>query len=581
MTPRQRLFGYFERFRGPLLLGGLCVIGSVSFSLVKPLIVGNAVDTLRGDLSREVLVRFALFYVLASAIQGVFLFLQRRIVIGTSRRIEYSMRGEFYDHLQGLPLRFFHEHRTGDLMSRATNDLSSVRMLVGPAVMHAFSSILVVIGAFVMMLRVEAGLASVALIAIPVVAFLAQTFGQRIHDRSLAVQNYFGDLSARVQENLAGVRVVRAFGQEANEVQRFELMNREYVEKNRSLIRITAFFYPILHTVIGALFILIFYLGSRRILAGQMSVGEFVAFQLYLARMVWPLIAIGWVINLFQRGMASMKRLHEIWSVPLAPETEGDPCALEGPIQGTIDVRDLTFSYGGERSVLRNVDLEVRAGETIGIVGGTGSGKSTLLALLSRQMSPPRGSIRIDGCPLEAIPVSTLRSSLALVPQETFLFSDSIAENIRFGRADATDEEVADAADLAGLTSDLSSFPAGLDTVIGERGITLSGGQKQRTAIARAIIRNPAILLLDDALSAVDTQTEERVLGALRELRRDRTVLIVSHRVSSVKDADHIIVLDEGRVAERGSHEQLVASGGIYADLYRRQTLEEELEEIA
>jgi ATP-binding cassette subfamily B protein len=580
MTPAKRLLGYFRQYRVSLLTGGLCVIGSVAFSLMKPMIVGDSVDALSRDISRGVLVRFALLYVGASAAQGLFLFLQRRIVIGASRHIEYSMRGDFYEHLQTLPVRFFQEHRTGDLMSRATNDLSSVRMLVGPAVMHAFSSILVVVGAFVMMLRIDARLASVALIAVPVVAYLAKTFGDRIHDRSRAVQDYFGDLSARVQENLTGMRVIRAFGQEANEVATFERMNREYVARNRSLINVTAFFYPILHTVIGALFVLVFWMGSRRILAGAMTVGAFVAFIFYLGRMVWPLIAIGWVINLFQRGMASMKRLHEIWSAEPEPAAYGEPCSPDGEVRGEIDIRNLTFAYDG-RPVLRDIDLHVRSGETVGIVGATGSGKSTLLALLSRQFIPPRETIRLDGCPLERIPAAVLRGALALVPQETFLFSDSIAENIRFGRSDATDEDVAAAARLAGLESDLTGFPNGIETVIGERGITLSGGQKQRTAIARAIVRNPSILLLDDALSAVDTQTEERVLRALKTLRADRTVFIVAHRVSSVKDADHIVVLAEGRIVERGTHDELVAANGIYADLYRRQALEEELEEIA
>ncbi|MGH9456443.1 MAG: ABC transporter ATP-binding protein [Thermoanaerobaculia bacterium] len=580
MTPLRRLLEFFRRYRGQLALGGACVIGSVGFSLLKPLIVGNAVDALTADVGRATLLRFAGLYIGASAVQAVFLFLQRRIVIGASRHIEYDMRGSFYEHLQTLPLSFFQQHRTGDLMSRGTNDLSSVRMLVGPAVMHSFSSILVVFGAFVMMLRIDARLASIALLAIPTVAWLAKTFGEKIHDRSRAVQDYFGDLSARVQENLAGVRVVRAFGQEEQEIDGFERMNEEYVARNRSLIRVTATFYPVLHTIIGALFVLIFFLGSRRIVEGTLTIGSFVAFQFYLARMVWPLIAIGWVINLFQRGMASMKRLHEIWSVEPDPETVGEPCEPEESRRGEIEIRGLTFSYG-ERAVLRDVDLHARPGETIGIVGATGSGKSTLLALLSRQVPAPLGTIRIDGCPIESIPASRLRASLAIVPQETFLFSDTLAENIRFGRATATQEDAREAARLAGLETDLAGFPNGLETVIGERGITLSGGQKQRTAIARAIVRNPTILLLDDALSAVDTQTEERVLRALESLRRDRTVLIVSHRVSSVKDADHIIVLEEGAVIERGTHDELVAFGGLYADLHRRQALEEELEEIA
>jgi ATP-binding cassette, subfamily B, multidrug efflux pump len=580
MTPLQRLLTYFQRYRGTMILGGLMVIGSVGFSLVKPLIVGVAVDRLRGGIERGVLIEFALLYAGASAIQGMFLFAQRRILIGASRRIEYAIRGDFYEHLQSLPFHFFQKQRTGDLMSRATNDLSAVRMLAGPAVMHSFSSILVVVGSFVMMLRIEPRLATIALLAVPVVAWLAKSFGERIHVRSREVQDYFGELSSKVQENLAGVRVVRAFGREQHEIESFGGMNAEFVRRNRSLIKLTAFFYPVLHTVIGLLFVLIFLLGSRRIIGGEMTLGAFVAFQFYLARMVWPLVALGWVINLFQRGMASMKRLHEVWVVEPEAETAGEPCGLEEPIRGEIEIRNLSFAYEG-RTVLKEIDLRVGAGETLGIVGATGSGKSTLLALLARQIQPPQQTIFLDGCPLESIPVTTLRDSLAMVPQETFLFSDSIAENIRFGRSSATLPEVRSAASMAGLESDLGGFPLGIETVIGERGITLSGGQKQRTAIARAIIRNPAILLLDDALSAVDTQTEERVLSALRSLRKDRTVLIVSHRVSSVKDADHVIVLQEGRIAERGTHEELLLHGGIYADLYRRQALEEELEEIA
>jgi ATP-binding cassette subfamily B protein len=372
---------------------------------------------------------------------------------------------------------------------------------------------------------------------------------------------------------------VRAFTQEDNEMETFERMNREYVDRNRKLIRLTATFYPLLHAIIGLMFVLVFFLGSRKILAGTMSVGDFVAFTLYLGRLVWPLIALGWVINLFQRGMASMKRLNDIWDVEPSKETIGDVCSDE-PLAPEIEIRNMTFSYGGP-TVLENVDLTIRQGDTLGIVGRTGSGKSTLLALMSRVWEPPSGTIFVGGCPVERIPVKRLREMIGMVPQETFLFSDSVAENVRFGRPGATDEEVDEMVELAGLSEDLKSFPDGVHTVIGERGITLSGGQKQRTAIARAIVRNPEIMILDDALSAVDTHTEEKILRSLRALRGGRTVIIVSHRISSVKDADQIVVLDEGRIVERGTHDDLMDIGGYYADLYRRQTLEEELEEIA
>jgi ATP-binding cassette subfamily B protein len=526
------------------------------------------------------LVRYGLMLIGASIVEGIFLFLQRRIIIGASRHMEYDMRGDFYEHLQRLPLRFYQEQRTGDLMSRATNDLSSVRMLIGPATMHSLSSLLVVTGAFIMMLRINGMMALLALTAVPVVAGLVKIFGERIYVRSKAVQDYFGEISARVQENLSGVRVVRAFTRETSEIETFKRMNHEYVARNRSLIRLTATFYPALHALIGVMFVIIFFVGSRKMIAGTLSVGAFVAFQFYLGRMIWPLIALGWVMNLFQRGMASMKRLHEVWSV--------DPVILsredgEGPPlqpRGNLEIRDLTFAYD-KRPVLRDIHFDVRQGQTIGIVGRTGSGKSTLLSLITRSFEPPPGTIFLDGRPIETIPIHQLREWIGMVPQETFLFSESMAENIRFGRAEATDVEVDEAAAQAGLSTDVAGFSQGLGTVIGERGITLSGGQKQRTAIARALVRDPLILIMDDSLSAVDTHTEERILHALRSIRKGRTVLIVSHRVSSVKDADHIVVLDDGRIVERGTHEQLVDRGGYYADLYRRQTIEDELEEIA
>ena len=577
MTPFRRLLHYFALYKKRLTLGALCVVGSAAFSLLKPMIIGRAVNVLTSGFTRQDLVRYSLMLIGASMVEGLFLYLQRSIIIGASRRIEYDMRNDFYQHLQRLPLGFYQEQRTGDLMSRATNDLSSVRMLVGPAVMHSFSSLLVVIGSFVMMLRIDAGMAAIALVAVPIVAGLVKFFGQRIHNRFKAVQDYFGDISARVQENLAGVRVVRAFTREHSEIETFKRLNHEYVEKNRRLIRLTATFYPALHALIGIMFVIVFYLGGHKIVAGTMTIGAFVAFQFYLGRMIWPLIAVGWVINLMQRGMASMKRLHEIWSVE--PNVDARDSVDMQP-KGDMEIRDLTFSYGA-RAVLRNIDLDVRHGQTVGIVGRTGSGKSTLLALITRSFEPPPNTVFLDGRPIETLPIRQLRDWIGMVPQETFLFSESIAENIRFGRADAADAEIAASADQAGLSGDVTVFPQGLGTIIGERGITLSGGQKQRTAIARALVRDPLILILDDSLSAVDTHTEDRILEALRTIRRGRTVLIVSHRASSVKDADHIVVLEDGAIVERGSHETLLERGGYYANLYRRQTIEAELEDIA
>jgi ATP-binding cassette, subfamily B, multidrug efflux pump len=577
MTPARRLLHYFGLYKTRLILGALCVVGSALFSLAKPLIIGNAVNALGSGFTRADLIRYGVLLIGASIVEGIFLYLQRWIIIGASRHIEYDMRGDFYGHLQKLPLRFYQEQRTGDLMSRATNDLGNVRMLIGPATMHSLSSLLVVTGSFLMMLRIDVMMALVALTAVPVVAGLVKMFGERIHVRTKAVQDHFGEISARVQENLSGVRVVRAFTREASEVETFKRMNHEYVERNRSLIRLTATFYPSLHALIGLMFVIVFFFGSRKMIAGTLTLGAFVAFQFYLGRMIWPLIALGWVMNLFQRGMASMKRLHEIWSVE--PNADAADAVAMTP-HGNLEIRDLTFAYDN-RDVLRDINLDVRQGQTVGIVGRTGSGKSTLLSLITRSFEPPPGTIFLDGRPIETIPIHQLREWIGMVPQETFLFSESLSENIRFGRADATDEEVDEVAAQAGLSTDVAGFPQGLKTVIGERGITLSGGQKQRTAIARALVRDPLVLIMDDSLSAVDTHTEERILNALRSIRKGRTVLIVSHRVSSVKDADHIVVLDDGRIIERGTHEQLVDRGGYYADLYRRQTIEAELEEIA
>src|SRR5438105_4532682 len=581
MTPLRRLLTYFVRHKKSLTLGGLCVVGSAIFSLLKPSIIGAAVNELSKAVTRAALIRYGLMLAGASAIEGLFLYLQRWIIIGSSRHIEYEMRNDFFQHLERLPVRYYHGQRTGDLMSRATNDLSSVRMLIGPAVMYTASSLLVVTGAFIMMMRIDKRMALVSLISLPIVAALVKIFGQEIHVRYKSVQDYFGDISARVQENLAGVRVVRAFGQEKNETETFKRMNREYVERNRSLIRLTATFYPALHGVIGIMFGVVFFMGSRRMIGGHMTIGSFVAFQFYLGRMIWPLIALGWVINLFQRGMASMLRLDEVWRVAPDPTHVDVQIGFSpSPADAHIAVKNLTFAYD-KHPVLRDVSFSVAHGDTIGIVGRTGSGKSTLLSLITRTFEPPPQTIFIDGRAVETIPLHELREWIGMVPQETFLFSESIAENIRFGRAEASAEQVREAAEEAGLSGDVATFAQGLETVIGERGITLSGGQKQRTAIARALIRNPPILILDDALSAVDTATEEKILRALREIRKGRTVLIVSHRASSVKDSDLILVLDSGKIVERGTHESLLAHDGYYADLYRRQTIEEELSEIA
>src|SRR6266849_3525500 len=433
MTPLRRLISYLLRHKKSLALGGVCVVGSAIFSLTKPWIVGNAVNELSKAVTRAVLIRYGVMLVAASAIEGLFLYLQRWIIISASRRIEYEIRNDFFQHLEKLPVRYYHGQRTGDLMSRATNDLASVRMLIGPAVMYTASSLLVVTGAFIMMIRIDHTMALISLVTLPIVAGLVKIFGQKIHLRFKAVQDYFGDISARVQENLAGVRVVRAFGQEENEIGNFKRMNHEYVERNRSLIKLTATFYPALHGVIGVMFGIVFFMGSRKMISGAMNISSFVAFQFYLGRMIWPLIAIGWVINLVQRGMASMVRLDEVLRVeaPLSPPERVALSEAKGGVRGDIEIRNLTYRYD-RHPVLRDVSLNIRHGETVGIVGRTGSGKSTLLSLITRTFEPPPQTIFIDGQAVETIPLWQLREWIGMVPQETFLFSESIAEDILF-----------------------------------------------------------------------------------------------------------------------------------------------------
>ncbi len=576
----QFLRPYFRRHRGRVAIGVLSILLAVALGLITPLLVGWAVDALHTDLSVKVLVTYAALVLGVAVARGVFTFLQRLILVTVSRDIELELRNVYFGHLERLSLGFYTDRYTGDLMARGTNDLQAVRMMCGPAIMYSSNTIFTAIGALVLMIHIHLPLTLVSLASMPLVALGTKIFGERIHQLFEDVQENFSQLSTRVQENLAGLRVVRAYAQEAGEEARFDQVNLRHVERNRRLILWDAAFRPLLQVLVGFGFVAVLWYGGVLVLRGTITVGQFVTFNLFLNQLIWPMIAIGWVINLIQRGSASLGRIRSILDTEPDIADPATPEEVEA-IRGDVAVRNLTFAYSeGTERILEDVRFDAPAGSTVALVGRTGSGKSTLLSFLPRLVDPPPETVFVDGIAVERLPLGVLRGAIGMVPQESFLFSTTVRENIALGRPEATREEIERAAAMAGLGSDLEGFPKGLETLVGERGITLSGGQKQRVALARALLREPRILILDDSLSAVDTSTEEEILRNLATVFVGRTVFLVSHRISTVRRADLILVLDGGEVVERGSHEELLVGGGLYAELAERQRLEEELEAV-
>ncbi|HXA50947.1 MAG TPA: ABC transporter ATP-binding protein [Candidatus Acidoferrum sp.] len=563
---------YLLRYRKGLAIGGLCLVLKDVSQALQPLMIRSAVD----HFPDGGFLRFAGYLVGLALLKGVFQYGMRVILIGISRDIEFDLRNDLYAHLIRLAPEYYGRTRTGDIMARATNDLNAVRMMLGPGVMYWFETSLTFLLAIAIMVKVDWRLAIFAVMPAPAVSFAVVFFGRRIHDRFEKLQGMFSDISSRVQENLSGVRMVRAFVQEKAEMRRFEELNKQYIAQSLKLVRIQGIFDPLLEALIGLTFLAVLWIGGQQVLLGRISVGSFVMFNTYMGMLVWPMIAFGWVVNLTQRGSASLRRINEI--LREQPSIAAPPDAVPlTDVKGEIEFRGATVDYGSG-PVVNGVDLRIPAGTTLAIVGHTGSGKSTLVNLIPRLLDPTGGAILVDGIDVRRLDPAALRRHIGFVPQETFLFSSTIGANIAFGVDNATEEQIRRAAELAGLAEDIESFPAGYQTIVGERGITLSGGQKQRTAIARALLRDPRILILDDALSSVDTLTEERILTHLAGVMRGRTVILISHRVSTVQQADRIVVLEKGRIVEQGSHAELLAAGGYYAGLSQKQTLEEELE---
>jgi ATP-binding cassette subfamily B protein len=569
---------YLWRYRGNFAWGLAALALKDLAAVSAPLVIRAAVDRFSRGAPAAQIWRLAGYLVAIAILRGIFQYWMRVVLIGISRDIEYDLRNDLFTHLVSLSGDFYARLRTGDIMARATNDLNAVRMMLGPGVMYWTETSLTFVLAIAVMVSTDWRLTLLAILPAPLVSFAVIFFGRKIHDRFERIQAMFSDISSRVQENLAGVRMVRAYAQEAAELKKFNALNVDYIEQNIQLVRISGLFEPLLELLIGSTFLIVLWAGGQRVLSGQISLGSFVMFNTYMSMLVWPMIAMGWVVNLMQRGSASFERIAEIMQErPSIAEPASAP-ALAEPL-GEIEFRGVSVVYPAG-AALAEIDLRIPAGSTVAIVGATGCGKSTLVSLIPRLLDPTDGAVFLDGVDLRKLSPQALRRNIGFVPQETFLFSATIAENIAFGVEQATDRQIRRAAEMAGLAADIETFPAGYQTMVGERGITLSGGQKQRTAIARAVLRDPRILILDDALSSVDTLTEELILTGLSGMMGGRTVILISHRVSTVRQADRIVVLEKGGIVEQGTHAELVMARGYYAELYQKQLLEEELEAI-
>jgi ATP-binding cassette subfamily B protein len=587
---------YLRRYWKSLAWGGVAVILYNVIKVLLPIVIGHAVDDMRHGVSEQKILFHALRLLLVAGLSAIFLYITRQVIIGASREIEFDLRNDLFANLERQSPEFYHTHRTGDIMARTTNDLNAVRQLLGPAIMYSANTFVFTCAALPFMYRISPKLTFFAFVPLPAASVLVQYFGNRIHRRFERIQAMFSDISAKAQENFSGARLIRAFAQEEAEIASFEEANKEYIRRSLHLVRLMAMLWPTLEFVLGLSLMITLWVGGHEVVQHRISLGEFASFNVYMVQLIWPIIAVGWVVNLFQRGTASVVRIDEL--LKQKPSIADDPALLvcrphrsashltsnvndsalpSCSIQGSIELRDLTFAYPNGPTVLHDINLQIPSGSSLAIVGPTGSGKSTLVSLIPRLEDAAPGMILIDGLPIRSFPLAELRSSVGFVPQETFLFSDTIRHNISFGAPEATDQQIEDAAAIAHIQTEILEFPRGFDTMVGERGVTLSGGQKQRTAIARAVVRDPRILILDDALASVDTYTEERILSGLAKVMDGRTTIFISHRISTARNADQIAVLVQGRIAELGTHDELIARNGYYTSLFEKQRLEEEL----